>query len=316
MKAGSCSKHALALDGNGRSRIGSLEEASQSRKDVMKRRKTKGLAYSLALVAVALTLAAGTAAAAGLPALTGRIVYSCSSGKICVYELARRTNVKFNVSGVNPKFSADGARIVFQASSGIVVMNADGTGARTVSTFGGVPSWSPDGAKIAFDSNGIWVMNADGSGLVELANSGHFATWSPSTIQPAQIAFSTNLSGGGLALWSMNPDGTNARQILAGPGGDDIDVVWSSSGQIVFASDMGKKGGGDEIFAFNPATLALTRLTNSAGYDYEPAPSPNGALIAFASGRSPSGVYVMNADGSSPTLIISGGRQPSWGPAL
>ena len=280
----------------------------------MNARKTRGLTYPLAVVLVVLTFAAATLAAAGLPALSGRIAYSCSSGKICLYDLARRTNVKFNVSGVNPKFSADGTRIVFQASNGIGVMNSDGTGARPVSTFGGVPSWSPDGTKIAFDSNGIWVMNADGSGLLELANSGHFATWSPATIQPAQIAFSTNLSGGSLALWSMNTDGTNPRQILAGPGGDDIDVVWSPSGQIVFASDMGKKGGGAEIFAFNPGTLAVTRLTNSSGYDYEPAPSPDGTMIAFASGRSPAGIYVMNADGSSPTLVISGGRQPSWGP--
>jgi Tol biopolymer transport system component len=273
-----------------------------------------GLVFALALIAGMLAIAPGTLTAAGLPALTGRIVYSCSSGKICLYDLARRTNVKFNVSGVNPKFSKDGTKIVFQASKGIGVMNSDGTGAKTVSTFGGVPSWSPDGTKIAFDSSGIWVMNADGSGLVEVANSGYFATWSPSTIQPAQIAFSSNVSSSSLALWSMNSDGTNPRQILAGPGGDDIDVVWSSSGQIVFAGGLSKQSGGDEIFAFNPSNLALTRLTNSAGYDYEPAASPDGTLIAFASGRSPAGIYIMNADGSTPTLIISGGRQPSWGP--
>jgi Tol biopolymer transport system component len=110
----------------------------------------------------------------------------------------------------------------------------------------------------------------------------------------------------------MNVDGSNARQILS-RAGEDIDVVWSSSGQIVFGGYVDRTFD-YEIWAFNPFTLILNRLTTNPGNDFEPAASPDGSKIAFSSSRKPAGIYIMNADGSSPQLIISGGRQPSWGP--
>jgi Tol biopolymer transport system component len=44
-------------------------------------------------------------------------------------------------------------------------MNADGTEARMLARDGAQPSWSPDGAKLAFErQSDIYVMTADGSG--------------------------------------------------------------------------------------------------------------------------------------------------------
>ena len=243
--------------------------------------------------------------------LAGKIAYSCSG--ICLFNLASGTNTLIATSGVNPKISPDGTRIVFQGCGGICVMNADGTNPTTVSNFGGIPAWSPDGMQIVFGANpGIWKMNADGTGLTQLANHGRWPAWSPATIQPAQIAFSSNLNSPDDDLWSMSLDGSNARKILA-RAGEDLDVVWSSSGQIVFGGSVDQRAS-YEIFAFNPGTLSLSRLTNSPKQDFEPGASPDGSMIAFSSFRNPAGIYIMNADGSSPRLIIAGGRQPSWGP--
>ena len=48
-------------------------------------------------------------------------------------------------------------------------MNADGTEARMLARDGAQPSWSPDGAKLAFErQSDIYVMNADGSGQQNL----------------------------------------------------------------------------------------------------------------------------------------------------
>jgi len=110
----------------------------------------------------------------------------------------------------------------------------------------------------------------------------------------------------------MHPEGSNARQILS-RAGEDLDVVWSSSGQIVFGGSVDQRTS-YESFAFDPKTLALSRLTNSSKQDLEPAASPDGSMIACSSLRSPAGFYIMNADGSSSRLMIAGGRQPSWGP--
>ena len=78
-------------------------------------------------------------------------------------------------------------------------MNADGTGQTRLTDNAAsdvAPVWSPDGAKIAFESTGgrpaeIYVMNADGTGQTRLTNNDaedEDPAWSP---DGAKIAFSS-----------------------------------------------------------------------------------------------------------------------------
>src|SRR3990172_9105342 len=71
-------------------------------------------------------------------------------------------------------------------SDEIFVMNADGSNPTRLTNdpaFDWCPSWSPDGAQIAFSStrdgwDQIYVMNADGSGVTRLTNSNGY-DWCP-----------------------------------------------------------------------------------------------------------------------------------------
>ncbi len=70
-----------------------------------------------------------------------------------------------------------------------------------------------------------------------------------------------------------------------------------TQGKIVFVSD---RDGNAEIYSCNPDGSNISRLTNNAAMDDEPAWSPDGSHIAFVSDRTGHReIYIMNADGSN-----------------
>jgi TolB protein len=96
----------------------------------------------------------------------------------------------FELSG--PAWSPDGKTIAFHADCDcenggpLYLMNADGSGARPLTTPGSYdvnPAWSPDGHTIAFTrvrgNNQIWVVRATGDGEKRIAVNGENPSWSP-----------------------------------------------------------------------------------------------------------------------------------------
>ena len=85
--------------------------------------------------------------------------------------------------------------------------------------------------------------------------------------------------------------------------------------KIVFVSD---RDGNAEIYSCNADGSNISRLTNNAGIDDQPAWSPDGSHIAFVSDRTGhSEIYIMNADGSNVvrrTFSESYSQNPAWSP--
>ena len=237
-------------------------------------------------------------------------------------------NATFSVS-CNLPLAAPGHDIAFSFAANtsaaeyeVYLLSADGTTITNLSNDPSAsywPAWSPDGQKIAFDSNRefssnrswdhIFVMNADGSGQTQLT-SGEFhdgwPAWSP---DGGKIAFASNRSGR-LEIHVMNPDGSGVTQLTnifaRAPS-------WSPDGtRIAFIGGTTTS----EIFVMNADGSEVTQLTTSGGRN--PAWSPDGAKIAFASGRDgTSHIYVMNPDGSGVTQLTFGSQPdnyPAWSP--
>jgi Tol biopolymer transport system component len=121
---------------------------------------------------------------------------------------------------------------------GIFTINADGTNPQLVfEGSGGTVLWSPDGSQLLFDSNlGVSVMNADGSGIRSLIAGGQMQTyetfrWSPDGTQILYVRpVEEELSD---QLHVIDANGTNDRVLADDLTWRDGGATWSPDGSLV-----------------------------------------------------------------------------------
>jgi len=204
-----------------------------------------------------------------------------------------------------PLFSPDGTQIVFGRCSSIcdiVVINADGSGERTILNDGFPGAWSPDGNRIVLGRNdGLYVINADGSGLVRVLDPDFVTDWSPDGRQLMIVS----RRDGDLELYPTNLDGSGVTQLTHNTCDDNAGTGWSPDGtRIAFNNNC---DGDNEIFVMNADGSGVTQLTQNEFDDGGAVWSPDGTQLAFESSRAgDTQIFVMNADGSNVTQLTSG----------
>ena len=134
-------------------------------------------------------------------------------------------------------WSPAGSRILLSraasdsAATAVSVIDAGGTGERTLVADADLPRWSPDGRQFAYISlkaNGLAVAQADGSSTHLLLQGANFISapaWSPDGRQLAYI----ELAGEG-SLGVVQADGSNARVLATGVSGTP---QWSPDGSLI-----------------------------------------------------------------------------------
>lgn len=180
----------------------------------------------------------------------------------------------------------------------IYSMNEDGSDVRRLTTIGKAyrGRYSPDGNKIVFDHNGdLYLMNADGSGLTSLTNTVDkgelFPVWSPDGSKIAYVFAWWE----GYEIYTVNADGSDPKPVT-----------------VRFLNPDGS----DSHLPYRPRYV-----------DIEPAWSPDGTRIAFAStrnGKVSDGfvdpflqIFVVNANGTGLHALTSNdfyNRTPIWSP--
>lgn len=179
------------------------------------------------------------------------------------------------------------------------------------------PSWSPNGARIAFISDRdegdleIYVMNADGSEQTRLTDTqGEDSSphWSPNG---QKIVFSS-MRDGNFHVWVMNADGSSPVR-LTKDSDPHLYPAWLANGQIAFTR---VQVGGNRIYLMNEDGTDQKRV------DFLPPGiqavwSPDAELIAFTmeAGNSTQ-IYTINADGTETRRITQIGQNgsPAWSP--
>jgi Tol biopolymer transport system component len=172
----------------------------------------------------------------------------------------------------------------------------------------------------------IYIMNPDGTGRTAVSATIADETepaWSPNY---TRVVFNKTRKGSGAALlnglWTIAWNGTGAVRVTTDSA--DRGASWGKTDRIVFYSTRGNPlSTANDIYTINPDGTGLVRLTNSAADDRDPAWSPDGTKIVFASNRSYTRVpghmhlWIMNADGTGLTQLTSGSddeSQPAWSP--
>ena len=247
------------------------------------------------------------------------------------------------------------ARIAFTSdrdgNKEIYLMDDDGKNQRNLTNHPDtdvVPSWSPDGTRIAFmsdrDGHGrkgrvwstfeIYVMDADGGNQQNLTNHpdrDYSPSWSP---DGKRIVFVSDRDGfldihgfPTSEIYVMDADGENLQN-LTNNRVEDGAPSWSPDGKrIVFISERDGHFIGDfelitsEIYVMDVDGGNQQRLTENRKNDWYPSWSPDGERIAFASDRKGdfvnNEIYVIDDEGGNLQRLTENRAEdgaPSWSP--
>lgn len=194
-----------------------------------------------------------------------------------------------------------------------------------------LPSWSPDGSKIAFTSDRdgnleVYVLHVDTLEATRLTNN-DAVDWNPAWSPSGQLlAFVSNRDARakpGYDIYTVTEVGKRISRLTFRAQGGDSNPAWTpipeggaSSEYVIFVSD---RDGNSEIYQLAMADVSVTRLTyREKNTDSKPSLSPDGTRITFQSNVEGNWeIFIMDIDGKNVkrlTFNPADDCYPAWSP--
>lgn len=268
----------------------------------------------------------------GIPgAFSSRIAYVQKQGKRFELRVADadgqnpRTIVRSSEPVISPRFSPDGARLVYVSFEDkkpvVYVQSLQDGGRRKVAAFKGsnsAPAWSPDGKRLAVvltrdEASQIYTINADGSGLSRLTRGGNLDT-EPVFSSDGQAVYFTSDRGGSAQIYRVAASGGEPKRVTFN-GSYNVSPAISPDGKLL--TYIGRDEGRFRVVLHELAS-GQTRILTETARDESPSFAPNGQAVLYATVQGGRGILgTVTLDGKTRARLSESGvdaREPAWGP--
>ncbi|MDB4875328.1 MAG: hypothetical protein JWM41_1774 [Gemmatimonadetes bacterium] len=183
------------------------------------------------------------------------------------------------------------------------------------------PALSPDGSRVAVGNGGsIWVKRLDSGSAFNLSvGGGAYPAWTP---DGRRVSYYATDSGTAFQIVLKPADGSDKPTPVSARTTLMRESSWSPDGRWLVGSAYtnAEAGARRGIYGLRPGidSVPIPLVTDSKAANSEPALSPDGHWLAFASNQTgPYEVYVVpfpNVSGARWLVSADGGTEPAWSP--